>query len=49
MVWLKDLLGRVVRVEEIEDEADGLIPSHGEEAVRHTDGHHLLLLLVSFW
>ena len=38
--------------EEVEDEGDEeLIPSHGEEAMHHTDGHDLLLKLlpVCFW
>ena len=33
--------------EEVEDEGDeGLIPSHGEEAMHHTDRHDLLLQLL---
>ena len=38
--------------EEVEDEGEEeLIPSHGEEAMHHTDGHDLLLKLLSvcFW
>ena len=48
MVCQEDLFCRVVGGEEIEDEADGLIPSHGEEAVHHTDEHDLLTPAPTF-
>ena len=44
---LKDMFAKVVG--EVEDEVvEGLVPSYGEEAEHHTDGHDLKLLPMCF-
>ena len=44
----KDMFAKVVG--EVEDKVvEGLVPSYGEEAEHHTDGHDLKLLPVCFW
>jgi hypothetical protein len=46
----KDMSAKVVRRGKVEDEAfEGLVPSYGEEAEHHIDGHDLKLLPVCFW
>ena len=46
----KDMFAKVVGRGEVEDEVvEGLVPSYGEEAEHHTDGHDLKLLPVCFW
>jgi hypothetical protein len=45
----KDMFAKVVGRGEVEDEVvEGLVPSYGEEAEHHTEGHDLKLLPVCF-
>ena len=39
----------VGRGEDEDEVVEGLVPSYGEEAEHHTDGHDLKLLPVCFW